>query len=87
MNIEESVRKQIVRELRINKDLKCPFVVVCFHSFYENGVISLVLEYMDRGSLADVLTNCKAIPEMYLSIICRQACHILFLLKFISYVS
>ncbi|KAG6484558.1 hypothetical protein ZIOFF_053078 [Zingiber officinale] len=55
MCIQETVRKQIVQELKINKASQCPHIVVCYHSFYHNGVISLVLEYMDRGSLADVL--------------------------------
>lgn len=72
MNIEETIRKQIVRELRINQALNCPFVVVCYHAFYNNGVISIVLEYMDGGSLADVLKNCRTIPEPYLAVICRQ---------------
>jgi mitogen-activated protein kinase kinase 1 len=85
MNIEEKVRKQLLRELKINRDLQCPYVVVCYHSFYENGVISLVLEYMDRGSLADVLASCQTISEPLLSIICRQAGHFLIPFIFIAY--
>eukprot|EP00250_Pteridium_aquilinum_P024855 c29704_g1_i1 orf=387-1445(-) len=72
MNIEETVRKQIVRELRINQAMHCPFVVVCYHAFYNNGVISIVLEYMDGGSLADVLKSCRTIPEQLLAVICKQ---------------
>ncbi|BBH08244.1 MAP kinase kinase 2 [Prunus dulcis] len=55
MNIEESIRKQIVQELKINQSSQCPYIVVCYQSFYDNGTISIILEYMDGGSLADLL--------------------------------
>ena len=72
MNIQEEVRKQIVRELKINQASQCPYVVVCYHAFYNNGVISIVLEYMDGGSLADVIRDFRVISEPYLAIICKQ---------------
>ncbi|XP_027330022.1 mitogen-activated protein kinase kinase 2 [Abrus precatorius] len=72
MNIEESMRKQIAQELKINQQAQCPYVVVCYQSFYENGVISIILEYMDGGSLADLLKKVKTIPEPYLAAICKQ---------------
>ncbi|KAG6502501.1 hypothetical protein ZIOFF_034782 [Zingiber officinale] len=71
MCIQETVRKQIVQELKINKASQCPHVVVCYHSFYHNGVISLVLEYMDRGSLADVIKQVKTILEPYLAVVLK----------------
>ncbi|KAJ4708697.1 Mitogen-activated protein kinase [Melia azedarach] len=72
MNIEESARRQIAQELKINQSSQCPYVVVCYQSFYNNGVISIILEYMDGGSLADLLKNVKTIPEEYLAAICKQ---------------
>ncbi|XP_068639861.1 mitogen-activated protein kinase kinase 6 [Aristolochia californica] len=72
MNIQETIRKQIVQEVKINQSSQCPHVVVCYHSFYHNGVISLVLEYMDRGSLADVVRQVKTILEPYLAVVCKQ---------------
>lgn len=72
MNIQEDIRKQIVQELKINQGSQCPHVVVCYHSFYHNGVISLVLEYMDRGSLVDVIRQVKTILEPYLAVVCKQ---------------
>ncbi|KAL4194230.1 hypothetical protein AMTRI_Chr05g58320 [Amborella trichopoda] len=72
MNIQETVRKQIVQELKINQASQCPHIVVCYHSFYHNGVISLVLEYMDRGSLADIIKQVKTILEPYLAVVCKQ---------------
>jgi len=72
MSIQESVRKQIVQELKINQASQCPNVVVCYHAFYNNGVISIVLEYMDCGSLADVIKRVKTFTEPYLAVICKQ---------------
>ena len=66
------MRKQIAQELKINQSAQCPYVVVCYQSFYENGVISIILEYMDGGSLADLLKKVKTIPEPYLAAICKQ---------------
>jgi serine/threonine protein kinase len=72
MNIQETVRKQIVQELRINQAAQCPHVVVYYDAFYNNGVISIVLEYMDGGSLADVIKRVERIPEPYLAVISKQ---------------
>ncbi|KAK2989603.1 hypothetical protein RJ640_027377 [Escallonia rubra] len=72
MNIQEDIRKQIVQELKINQASQCSHVVICYHSFYHNGVISLVLEYMDRGSLTDVIRQVKTILEPYLAVVCKQ---------------
>ncbi|XP_073066909.1 mitogen-activated protein kinase kinase SIPKK-like [Primulina eburnea] len=72
MNIEESARKRIAQELKINQSSQCPYVVVCYQSFYDNGAISIILEYMDGGSLADFLTKVDKIPEPYLAAICKQ---------------
>lgn len=72
MKIEESARRQIAQELKINQSSNCPYVVICYQSFYNNGVISIILEYMDGGSLADFLRKVKTIPEPYLAAICKQ---------------
>ncbi|XP_011003358.1 PREDICTED: mitogen-activated protein kinase kinase 2-like [Populus euphratica] len=72
MNIEESARKAIAQELKINQSSQCPYVVMCYQSFYDNGAISIILEYMDGGSLADFLKSVKTIPEPYLAAICKQ---------------
>jgi len=74
MNIQESVRKQIVQELKINQATQSPHIVMCHQSFYHNGVIYLVLEYMDRGSLADIVKQVKTVLEPYLAVLCKQVC-------------
>ncbi|EFJ07560.1 MAP kinase [Selaginella moellendorffii] len=72
MNIQETMRKQIVQEIKINQSSQCPYVVVCYEAFYNNGVISIVFEYMDGGSLLDVIKEVNALPEPYLAAICKQ---------------
>ncbi|KAF9680430.1 hypothetical protein SADUNF_Sadunf06G0120400 [Salix dunnii] len=72
MNIEESARKAIAQELKINQSSQCPYVVMCYQSFYDNGAISIILEYMDGGSLADFLKSVKKIAEPYLAAVCKQ---------------
>jgi mitogen-activated protein kinase kinase 1 len=72
MNIQEAMRKQIVQELKINQATQSPHIVMCHQSFYCNGVIYLVLEYMDRGSLADIIKQVKTILEPYLAVLCKQ---------------
>ncbi|KAF2572883.1 hypothetical protein F2Q70_00005246 [Brassica cretica] len=71
--MKEQIRKQIVQELKINQaSSQCPHVAVCYHSFYHNGAFSRVLEYMDRGSLVDVIRQVKTILEPYLAVVCKQ---------------
>ncbi|KAL0338923.1 UNVERIFIED_CONTAM: Mitogen-activated protein kinase kinase [Sesamum angustifolium] len=72
MNIEESARRRITQELKINQSAKCPNIVICYQSFYDNGTISIILEYMDGGSLTDLLKKVNMIPEPYLAVICTQ---------------
>ncbi|KAG8645950.1 mitogen-activated protein kinase kinase 2 isoform X1 [Manihot esculenta] len=72
LRIEEKARKAIARELRINLTSQCPYVVKFYDSFYNNGDISTVLEYMDGGSLAEFLKRNTRIAEPYLAAICKQ---------------
>ncbi|KAK9099417.1 hypothetical protein Syun_026462 [Stephania yunnanensis] len=73
VNFQEDLVKLIAQELKINQSAQCPHVAVCYQSFYDNGVISIILEYMDGGSLADFLKKVKTIPEPYLAAITKQA--------------
>ncbi|GLU17460.1 hypothetical protein SLE2022_338260 [Rubroshorea leprosula] len=48
---DESVRRQICREIEILRDVDHPNVVKCHDMFDHNGEIQVLLEFMDRGSL------------------------------------
>jgi serine/threonine protein kinase len=66
--------KIVVTELRTLNSSDCPFVVSFHGAFYVDGFVSLILEYMDAGSLRDVLKCIGAIPEDRLAHIARQVC-------------
>lgn len=50
-NHEESVRRQICREIEILRDVDNPNVVKCHDMYDRNGEIEVLLEFMDGGSL------------------------------------
>ncbi|KAJ0989036.1 hypothetical protein J5N97_007392 [Dioscorea zingiberensis] len=67
---EKEKRQQLLNEIRTLCDASCYQGLVEFHgAFYspDTGQVSIVLEYMDGGSLADVLRSQKSIPEPILS--------------------
>ena len=71
MKFEEPERSSIKKELQINQ-AKREHVVECHQTFYCDGRISIVLEYMDGGSLADVLKHQGKIGEPHLAAISKQ---------------
>ncbi|XP_072959840.1 mitogen-activated protein kinase kinase 3 isoform X1 [Typha angustifolia] len=67
---EKDKRQQLLNEIRTLCEASCYPGLVEFHgAFYapDSGQISIALEYMDGGSLADVLRVKKFIPEPILS--------------------
>ncbi|CAH8384405.1 unnamed protein product [Eruca vesicaria subsp. sativa] len=50
-NHEETVRRQICREIEILRDVNHPNIVKCHEMFDQNGEIQVLLEFMDKGSL------------------------------------
>lgn len=65
LDVDEKVRKQILLELRTLYNTVCPNIVPYHGAFYRDGAFYLVLEYMDAGSLADIIrkTRGRGIPE------------------------
>lgn len=55
--LEKAKRDQMVAELRIMRTHDCPWLVTLYNAFYEDAAVSMVLEYMDHGSLADVVAK------------------------------
>ncbi|KAK1566707.1 hypothetical protein Q3G72_003193 [Acer saccharum] len=67
---EKEKRQQLLTEIRTLCEAPCYEGLVEFHgAFYtpDSGQISIALEYMDGGSLADILRLQKNIPEPVLS--------------------
>ena len=72
MNVQAEVRKNIISELRALHSCDCPHVVPYHAAFFSEGSISIVLDYMDGGSLSDVTRAVGAIPEAQLAGFARQ---------------
>lgn len=63
-------RQQLLTEIRTLCEAPCYEGLVQFYgAFYtpDSGQISIALEYMDGGSLADIIRIRKTIPEQILS--------------------
>lgn len=69
---ELAVRRQIMREMEILRTSKSQHLVECHGVFDHGGEIMFVLEYMDGGTLADVLKFHKKIGERYLAEVTKQ---------------
>ncbi|KAL4594843.1 hypothetical protein ACB092_12G048300 [Castanea dentata] len=77
---EKEKRQQLLTEIRTLCEAPCYQGLVEFHgAFYvpDSGQISIALEYMDGGSLADILRLQKRITEPVLSPMFQKLLHIL----------
>ncbi|GLJ12304.1 hypothetical protein SUGI_0188370 [Cryptomeria japonica] len=62
----------ITREMDILRKTDCPYVVKCQDIFHQGGNINFVLEYMDGGSLGDLLRHQTRMSESCLAKVGRQ---------------
>jgi len=72
LDVKESVRKQILLELKTLYKTQSEYVVTFYDAFFSEGSIFIALEYMDGGSLADLLKMNGCIPERILARITTQ---------------
>jgi len=72
LDVKESVRKQILLELKTLYRTQSEYVVTFYDAFFSEGSIFIALEYMDGGSLADLLKLNGCIPERILARITTQ---------------
>lgn len=72
---EKDKRRQLLRELGIMSSLQCDNIIQLFGAFYDHDAskITLVLEYMDRSSLLDVLKATGPFPEDVVGLVALQA--------------
>ncbi|XP_065672583.1 dual specificity mitogen-activated protein kinase kinase 1 isoform X2 [Hydra vulgaris] len=69
LEIKPAIRNQIMRELKVLHECNSPYIVGFYGAFYNDGEISLCMEYMDGGSLDLILKKALRIPENILGII------------------
>lgn len=70
--VEKQLAKSIIHEVKALYTNRNPHIIKLLDSFYREGAILMILEYMDCGSLEDVIKLTKKIPEKILSRITYQ---------------
>ena len=75
LDVTDKVRKQILFELRTLYEAQSPHIVRFHGAFFNEGSISIVLEYMDGGSLTELLARKGPIPEPMIATIAQQVLH------------
>jgi len=54
---ERAKRDQLIREIQSLYECKCPTIIGFYGAFYREGAISIALEFMNGGSLANVIAQ------------------------------
>lgn len=63
LEVKPAIKKQIIRELKVLHECNFPHIVGFYGAFYNDGEISICMEYMDGGSLDLILKRAGKIPE------------------------
>ena len=69
---DKNKRDQLIREITSLYDAQCNSLITFYGSFYRDSSITIALEYMDGGSLANLVHQVGAIPEYVLACITFQ---------------
>eukprot|EP00043_Microstomoeca_roanoka_P020315 m.244201 g.244201 ORF g.244201 m.244201 type:complete len:398 (+) comp17145_c1_seq2:260-1453(+) len=72
LEVKLEVRNRILRELRVLHKCSSPYIVGFYGSFWHEGEIHILMEYMDGGSLDFVLRRVGRIPEAVVAVICLK---------------
>src|SRR4051794_32363970 len=54
---ERNRRHQMIQELRVLRKLSSPYIVGFLGGYFQGGQVFLGLEYLDRGSLEDIVQS------------------------------
>ena len=69
---DPKIKENIELEVKTLHNCESDNIIRCHASYFENGAINIVLEYMDKGTLTDITKKVKKIPEDILGIISYQ---------------
>ncbi|KAG2388845.1 hypothetical protein C9374_000284 [Naegleria lovaniensis] len=72
VDLQDQKPKLIVSEFKALYNCECPYVMTLYDAYYRQGCIFMILEFMDCGSLEDILKTVGKIPEVILSRMCEQ---------------
>ena len=57
---ERAKRDQLIREIQSLYNCECPAIIGFYGAFYREGAISIALEFMNGGSLANVVAQARS---------------------------
>ena len=69
---DEKNKSQVETEVKLATILKHENIVKIYATYFLDCRINFVMEYMDKGTLADIYKKVKKIPEKYMGIITYQ---------------
>jgi len=72
LHTDDNFLKALKTELNTLQECNSEYIVKCYGAFLNSGSISIALEYMDKGSLADLLKKVGTISEPILGMITFQ---------------
>jgi mitogen-activated protein kinase kinase 1 len=73
LDVRDALRRRIIAELRcLHASLSCPAIVPMHGAFLCDGSVAIVLEFMDAGSLSDLLTS-RGTPMGESHVVCVAA--------------
>jgi hypothetical protein len=72
LTTDENFIKALKIELNTLRDCKSEYIVKCFGAYSNQDGIIIALEYMDKGSLGDVIKSCGSLPEVIIGMITFQ---------------
>jgi len=64
---DKSKRDQLIKEIQTLYDADCDCLIAFYGAYHKEGAITIALEYMDGGSLANVINQVGSIPESVLA--------------------
>lgn len=70
---DKSKRQQLVHELKSLNGCENPYTVTFLGAYYDSGSTKLALEYLNRGSLQDVIDRHGPLKEEVLASVAKQA--------------
>ena len=75
IELQDDARRLLIQELRALSACNSPFVVRHFESFCSEGEVTIAMEYMDGGSLLDIVKDKGPLVEAHLGSVARQVLH------------
>jgi serine/threonine protein kinase len=75
LNLFEDAGKheEVIKELRTLHTADSPFIISFCGAFYAEGTVAIALEYMDAGSLADIMKRTGTFPEPAIACVAYQS--------------